>query len=148
MLNEEFEARTTKIPWSGCWIWDGAIGKAHGYGVAWDGKYVRAHRLGYKLFVGDIPSGMHVLHRCDVRSCVNPSHLFLGTQLDNMRDMVSKGRINAAPLRNTRGALLSPAQVVKIRSDNRDAQLVAKEYGIARATVYGIRHRRTWKWVL
>jgi hypothetical protein len=55
-------------------------------------KGVFAHRYAYAWLYGDIPGGMQVLHRCDVRLCVNPDHLFLGTQLDNMRDMCAKGR--------------------------------------------------------
>jgi len=76
-----------------CWIWTGAIlqGKQNGYGVFNGG---RAHRWSYEYHIGPIPEGMKVLHKCDVRSCVNPSHLWLGTDLDNARDRVRKGRNN------------------------------------------------------
>lgn len=78
---------------NGCWIWNGR--KSNGYGqMKVNGKSVRAHRLSYELFKGDIPAGLFVCHRCDVRSCVNPDHLFLGTGYDNVQDMIQKDRFS------------------------------------------------------
>lgn len=75
-----------------CWLWTGAVA-GFGYGVCGSrGRRARAHRVAYTLEVGPIPPGMQVLHRCDTPRCVRPDHLFLGTQLDNMRDMHAKGR--------------------------------------------------------
>lgn len=75
-----------------CWIWYGAI-SPNGYGVVRFGKTtIGAHRLAWILAHGEVPEGLFVLHRCDVRKCVNPHHLFLGTHQDNMDDMKSKGR--------------------------------------------------------
>lgn len=76
----------------GCWLWTGAKGN-HGYGVITrDGKRMTTHRLSYELHNLPIPEGSVVCHRCDVRLCVRPSHLFLGSVGDNNRDMWSKGR--------------------------------------------------------
>lgn len=76
---------------SGCWEWTGW--RAHGYGYFFhEGKDQRAHRVSYELFVGSIPDGLVVMHSCDNRPCVNPDHLSVGTQADNVRDMVAKGR--------------------------------------------------------
>jgi len=76
----------------GCWLWRAAL-STNGYGqTSRDGVQIRAHRLAWELERGPIPVGLLVLHRCDVPTCVNPDHLFLGTNKDNSRDMAAKGR--------------------------------------------------------
>lgn len=79
-------------PRTRCWIWSGNH-YHNGYGqFAVNQRPVRAHRFAYEMFIGPIPAGFDVLHSCDSRPCVNPGHLWLGTNDDNMRDMVEKGR--------------------------------------------------------
>lgn len=86
----EFELRIDKT--GPCWLWIGGRFDS-GYGKVLRGaKKLRAHRVSYELYVAPIPEGMHVLHKCDNPPCVNPNHLFLGTHIDNMRDMERKGR--------------------------------------------------------
>lgn len=87
---EKFWARVSRG--EGCWFWRGPV-KANGYGYLRVNSFnVYAHRFSYERSIGAIPMGLLVLHRCDVRSCVNPGHLFLGTARDNTRDMMAKGR--------------------------------------------------------
>lgn len=85
-------------PMTGCWNWTGSVNtKGYGKLKIWDRQELRrrflgAHRVAYTTFVGEIPSGIQVLHSCDNPKCINPEHLFLGTHADNMRDMSNKGR--------------------------------------------------------
>lgn len=96
-LSQHFLSKLVRIPEAGCWIWIGRLNGA-GYGMyrlfkRENGKYhsILAHRFSYLCCVGDI-GNLLVLHRCDTPACVNPHHLFLGTHLDNTRDMYRKGR--------------------------------------------------------
>src|SRR5437764_13267743 len=77
---------------TGCWVWRGAIVRG-GYGtIYFRGKYRRAHRVAWELYKGEIPLGMKACHMCDNPPCINPSHLFLGTNHDNVLDKVRKNR--------------------------------------------------------
>lgn len=79
---------------NGCWEFTGALNRSD-YGViGYQGKVVFTHRLAYQELVGEIPEGLFVCHKCDNPKCFNPDHLFLGTALDNTRDMIQKGRHN------------------------------------------------------
>jgi hypothetical protein len=81
---------------AGCWLWTGAL-MPQGYGsigVPGTRTTTLAHRASYEVHRGEIPPGMFVCHTCDVRRCINPDHLWLGTQADTMADMVAKGRAN------------------------------------------------------
>jgi hypothetical protein len=80
---------------SGCWLWNGKT-SAKDYPTIWfEGKMVKAHKLFWEYLYGKIPEGLEICHRCDVASCINPGHLFLGTHRDNMLDCNRKGRGNA-----------------------------------------------------
>ena len=86
-LKDRFWEKVNKT--NECWEW--IAGKSHGYGVFWiNGKLLRAHRVAWSIYNGGIPEGLLVLHKCDNPACVNPDHLFIGTQQDNVDDMITK----------------------------------------------------------
>lgn len=96
-----FWARVRRLK-SGCWVWTGPKKQSRGkvlYGKYHNGKEDVAHRTAWILTFGKIPKDIKVLHACDNPPCCNPAHLFLGTQMDNIRDMISKGRDNFSGLK-------------------------------------------------
>lgn len=124
---------------NGCRLWTNRPG-AHGYGVAkFCAERYSAHRLSYMTFVGPIPDGMDVLHSCDVRNCINPDHFFLGTDLDNVRDCIQKGR---RALNNK----LTEDDVRAIRRATGVPQrALARHYGVDIALIVKIKKWRIWK---
>lgn len=85
-----FMGRVNKT--NNCWNWTGGTDSS-GYGsFGYKGKTIASHRISYELFIGQIPDGLHILHKCDNRKCVNPEHLWVGTNNDNVQDRVKKGR--------------------------------------------------------
>lgn len=142
-LKDRFEPRL--IVNDGCWGWSGRKDN-HGYGVMqYANTSYRAHRLSYSLYIGEIPSGMHVLHHCDNPECANPKHLFLGTHADNMRDKTQKKRAHGAhPGEAHYKAKLTAFEVLKILNDLRPHKIIAADFGIARSSVGDIKTGRSW----
>lgn len=90
---ERFLKRIKELD-NGCHVYTGQI-MQFGYGrLRANGKKILAHRYSWIINFGEIPDNLYILHKCDNRPCVNPKHLFLGTQKENIRDAISKGRIN------------------------------------------------------
>lgn len=133
-----------------CWIWSGLCMKA-GYGEIWrHSTMLYTHRLSYEFHKGCIPDGLLVLHECDNPPCVNPDHLFLGTYLDNVRDMINKGRQGVVPRgEKARHSKLTTEQVLEIReayASGRNTQVeLARIYGIHKRNIWMITSRKVWK---
>lgn len=149
---------------SECWLWEGSTDSC-GYGTFWlEGRVVGAHRVSWILKFGSVPSSQSVLHKCDVRRCVNPAHLFLGTQTDNMKDAASKGRLlgrttatgdahgsKTCPESVLRGerngnASLTEAQVSEIRNSYPGCtqKRLATRYGVSQRTISRIVRGETY----
>lgn len=147
-VNYFFE-RSIPEPNSGCWIWLRAHSEINGYGVVrTEKRTTRAHRLAYQVAFGVIvPRYLDVCHHCDVRCCVNPDHLFVGTRTDNMRDCANKGRIKVPRLEgdNSPNSKLNSCQVLAIRADARSQRAIARHYGVDKGTIAAIRKRSTWR---
>jgi hypothetical protein len=137
------EASVERIPECGCWIWTRFLHN-DGYGQMWfDGRNERAHRAAWMIYKGPIPNGLVVCHRCDIRSCCNPGHLFLGTRSDNSADMVSKRRQKYGE--SLPQAKLTNAEARAIRDDTRKQTVIAAHYGIAACQVSRIKCGHRWK---
>lgn len=149
-LTEKFNEKHLKSFWSkvvksdGCWLWIAARNE-HGYGNfnSRPDISILTHRISWVLIYGNVPAGMHVLHKCDTPACVKPDHLFLGTQADNMLDMAKKGR--------SRATKLSVYQVERIRLMG-ELGATQKEIGVIfnvkPSTVGNIIRGERWKWLI
>jgi len=134
-----------------CWIWQGYI-RPDGYGIASRGRVrgnALAHRHAWELTNGPVPADLGVCHTCDNPPCVRPAHLFLGTQADNLRDMVLKGRSNSRKIMGelNSGAKLTNAQALAIRADPRTERTLAIQYGVSHTTIGTIRRGLSYRGV-
>jgi len=135
------------VPYSGCWIW--MMSTVCGYGsVKYDGKTERAHRLMYQLTKGPIPQDMLVCHKCDTKSCVNPEHLFLGSQKDNISDCLSKQRFAVGSRQGS--SKLTDEKVRRMRALKKEGYSdgeLGKIFGVNQTTVSRIIRRKYWAWL-
>lgn len=147
---ERFLEKTIPEPNSGCWLWI-AGGRYKGYGSFRVGeKKQSAHRVSYRLFCGEVEGDLHVLHKCDVKCCVNPNHLFLGTNLDNMRDKVKKGRHVSSFGINNKSSKLDPEKVRIVRELNKNGmseRKIAKQLDVSKGSIHKILLGITWRHV-
>jgi hypothetical protein len=127
----------------GCWLFTGTRTKGYGY-ISVGRRMIRSNRFAYAAFVGPIPDGLQVLHRCDVRACCNPAHLFLGTNGDNMRDRAAKPRKGGGWYK------LTPDQVEEIRAIFATGTVyqtaLAARFGVSRGTIGAIVAGRTHRY--
>ena len=146
-----FMRKVSVDPQTECWIWQGATDSQRRYGVAcWDKRKGQSHRVSWELHNGEIPDGMKACHKCDVTLCVNPEHLFIGTQEDNMRDCAAKGR---AHKRGPRGeahgmSKLAMEQVREIRErlagGGEFHKDIATSFGVSRSLISMISRGVVW----
>lgn len=134
-----------------CWLWQAATNSGSLYGVIrFNGKTITAHRISWRLHFGEIPKGLWVLHKCDVRQCVNPAHLFLGNNQDNMNDMVKKGRSRLSVRnRNYKGekhprAKFTNKQIIEIRNSSLKQTELAKRFKTSQAHISRIKLCISW----
>jgi hypothetical protein len=151
---DRFFERITKLKEDGCWLWNGMLDK-HKYGIMTTRinnipKNIFAHRISYFIYFGEFDEKLCVLHKCDNPSCVNPNHLFLGTQLDNIADCVSKGRASGGSSKGSanKAAKLSENDVVEILKLCDEGGTTFKEmaemYGVSPRTIEGIAYHLSW----
>lgn len=136
-----------------CWPWLGTILKATGYGQMRvpGGRKITAHRLAFEIANGPIPSGKLVCHTCDLRWCVNPSHLWLGSNADNLADMAAKGRADRRPGEKHPLSKLTDAAVFEVRARASAGEAhtsIAKEFGVHPSTISAVVRRETWRHLL
>jgi HNH endonuclease len=146
-LPKRLEDKILTEPNSGCWLWIGSRFNT-GYGQAWDGALKRlalAHRQVYEVLVGPIPEGKKLLHSCDNPCCVNPDHLSIGSQADNLADMRRKRR--HAFGEKVGGVKLTADSVVAIRNAVGSHRKIGAEFGVCHTVVGDIKRREIWKHV-
>lgn len=137
-----FERKFIPEPFSGCWLWSGGLIDGR-YGMfTVNNKPCRAHRIAWQLYRGSIPNGVNVLHRCDTPICVNPDHLFLGTQTDNNIDRDSKNR-QAIGEKNGRSKLTAE-QVAEIITSIETCRTLAERYGVCNQQISKIKRGLRW----
>lgn len=140
---ERFHKHYEIDPVSGCWLWTARIHDG-GYGQIANEWYITesAHRASYRIHYLYIPSGKYVLHRCDVRRCVNPDHLYLGDHRSNMSDMVDKGRQCRAGAHRKGSSSIKISdkemrKIYKLRLGGMSWYALGKKYGVRQDTIKG-----------
>jgi len=143
-LRERFEEKVELIPFSTCHWWNSTLSPS-GYGqITVNYKSARAHRVAYEMYIGPIPKGMIIMHKCDNPACVNPDHLKTGTQQDNMDDMNSKGRRCSGE--NHPNSKLTKADALEIRrlGKTHGQRELAKRFDINSSIVNDIINLKAW----
>ena len=135
---------------TGCWEWTGYKNN-NGYGtIGIDRRMVLAHRASFSVFKGPIPKGHVVMHSCDNRKCINPAHLSAGTQSDNIKDALNKGRV-VVPSKEKEehwNARLTEAAVSDIRTSTLTNKQLALKYAVSPRNIALIKQRKAWRSVV
>jgi hypothetical protein len=131
---------------NGCWNWSKSTWLGYGKTVC-NGRSMQAHRFAWSVLVGPIPKDMQVNHKCHNRKCVNPEHLYIGTQQDNMRDMEQAGRGVKRIGEAHPKAKLTDLDVVAIRSSIETSASLARSLHVSESLIRSVRQRKIWKHV-
>lgn len=148
-LRPRFETKVRKVR-GGCHWWTGAI-NANGYGSIilakkpWRKRVLTASRVAYELYVGKVPTGMGVLHRCDQPTCVNPRHLFTGDDAANRADCKSKGRANGAVGAKNCKAKLTDRTARSIANSIMPWYVLAAIHNVSKSAINRIRSKKLWR---
>lgn len=147
-----FWSKVDKNASNDCWLWTGSK-YSDGYGrTKRFKKYRLCHKISYELHKGPVPIGIFVCHSCDIRSCVNPNHLWLGTHNDNMKDMVKKKRSKNGIMRGEKNpmAILFEVDVKAIKlaiSDGETNVSIGKRFGVHHSTISAIKRKKNWLFI-
>ena len=154
-LSDRFWLKVDRRGPNDCWMWTAATGAQNGYGVigagGHDGRELKAHRVAYELAHGPIPADAYVLHSCDVKACVNPAHLRLGSRSDNAKDAVERGQHWHPVLTGEEnGKTKLTAEVVadirrRYAAGGVTLKELGREFGIHFSNISLIVRNRTWK---
>jgi hypothetical protein len=146
-LLERFERLYIPEPNSGCWLWLGSLAGEGRATIRLDKKMINGSRASWLLFKNHIPlpKNIHILHTCDMPSCVNPDHLWLGSHADNMRDCEKKGRRFHLFGEGHSLAKLTEADVLEIRTGALSSEGYAQKFGVHLRTIFKAKSGETWK---
>lgn len=149
MNNEQVLNNYNPLPYTGCWIWDGRL-EWNGYGRVWyEGRFEIAHRIVYRLTHNINIDDVFICHKCDERSCVNPDHMFIGNQKDNMQDRNEKSRQAKGEKHGMHK--LNRWEVFNIRKLLTETNMKQKEiagmFGVTSMTISNIHKRHSWRWL-
>lgn len=139
-IRERLERLLEPVPEAGCWIFTGKWRTGTGYGdLRTPTGSELAHRAAYRCFVGTIPEGLVVRHKCDTRSCCNPDHLELGTQKDNIHDMIKRGRRVIQYGMDASNARFSDELIQQVRESKLSTRKASAVFGISKTYISEIR---------
>lgn len=155
-LAERFANSYMPVTESGCWLWLGHLIAGYGRIRMGGGKVEGAHRASYMMHVGEVPVGLMVLHKCDIKCCVNPAHLYAGTRKQNAEDAVRRNRyltgqrwLNIGrdfPIGEAHhAAKLEKSNVIEIRASLESCAALAQRFGISKKQISRIKRRETWR---
>lgn len=146
VTTKKFMTSRVRVVASGCWEWSHSL-MSNGYPAVWHkGVVTGGHRVAFELWVGPVPDGKMVCHKCDNKKCINPEHLFCGTGSDNQQDSVSKGRHKNQVYHGEDhpNSKLSSGDVLRIRRSTASHRKLAKQFGVCKTTISKIKNNTSY----